>query len=255
MTQWSELEDIVTEEEFDEYDPLAPMVTTDDPTAAELETDQLSDPLDSGPWSPDKGFQDGAQVLRVFVDEDKHIVKVRMSPNWRERITKVNPKASEAEGLSKAFRTTFIQIAVLDAGSVDQSDEELDNDREAKEPLTWDAINKTIQASRSVAEQLDALGDGGFGQFQGQETVGTAEGNKVRLTLGVRGFAENVEFDPAWLDESRVKQVCDAVVAAYANARERFVPPTYVPGERDGLLEQQRDLRNEMLAMMRRGFE
>jgi hypothetical protein len=75
----------------------------------------------------------------------------------------------------------------------------------------------------------------------------------VAVRLSLHGRVEKVAFSDAWLNQSRVSEVCAAVMEAQAAALARFVPPVYEPGDRERLADRFRRLEERSAALLRRG--
>lgn len=202
---------------------------------------------DRGPWTPEAGFNDATNMVRVWVDEDQVINKVRINPSWREKI-------KDAGALQYAFGTIFIQINNYYRPSPATIELETDQ-REAREPLSWDSMMKIYTEFQRLQDEFESLGPESSGSWNGQETVGHSKKNHVQITLDLHGALANIAIDPKLLEHSRVKEVSDAVIQAHRDARDRHQPATYEPGERDRIMDQLQDNRLELLAMMRRGFK
>ncbi|MGA4507200.1 hypothetical protein ACQB6R_05745 [Propionibacteriaceae bacterium G1746] len=236
------------DDEFDEFDPVAaPVLGIDADVADETGDDDLSLLVrPNEPWTPEAGFPDTFGVLRLWVDDTKLITKVRLSPSWREKLGK--------RPLTHAFAQAFSFINSYDPDTSDSGLLDTDKSREAKYPLSWDRLDHLTRESARVSDRIDTLGDGGRGHWEGKPAVGESPDRLAAIELTLEGDLASVVFHPQKLDEARIRQVTDAVVRAHANARANFVPGRYVPGERDELTAQLNDIRQEMLAMMRRGF-
>lgn len=237
MTTWREVGDVI-DEEFDEFDPMAA------PGYSTIGEDE--EEVDSSPeWGPDKGFPDGLGIARLWTDETGLIIKARLSPSWREKLG----KGSLASHFAQSFSLINTYYAKSETESLDS-----DKTREAKYPLSWERISHYSRRAADLRSQLADLGPRAHGTWQGKPAVGESPDRLVAIQLTIEGMLGEITFDKAKLEQSRVRQITDGIVRAHANARANFVPPTYVPGEGDQLREELRDIRNEMLAMMRRGF-
>ncbi|WP_203567066.1 hypothetical protein [Aestuariimicrobium ganziense] len=263
VTQWSELEDLGLTEESDEFDPLAPMQTHAGGAVGEQEDDEYGTPLvrvdpHNGEVNYEVPFGDPLGVVRVWINDSKVITKVRVSPNWREKLSRVNGGKAGAVQLGHAFGVAFAGINNYDRIHQENTTVDLDGSDdlpEAREPLSWAAMARLNERSMQVHERFEALRDDeGHGHWEGEAGVGRAAGGKVSVTVAHTGKYDNVTFDETWLQGSRAREVCDAVVAAAGAAMASKGESTYVPGERDELRQERSAIRDELRALMRRGF-
>ena len=246
MTSWREVEDLGLHEEFDELDPMAAPVSD-----YAVQGDEEGEPDDvlarrNEPWTPDAGFPDSTGILRVWIDETKLITKVRLTPSWRDRIGKLS--------LAQAFAQSFAFINSYAPDTAGTGTLDSNPARQAERPLSWDRLDFLTRQTARLQEQLGRLGPEADGHWVGKPAVGHSPDKLAAIELTLTGELGRIEFHPRKLDEARVRQVTDAVVRAHADARANFNPGHYVAGERDAIQAQLRDLRDETLAMMRRGF-
>lgn len=262
MTNWSDLEDVSMTEEWDEYDPLAPMSmgsleADSDPDQGdgdEFETSHRM--LEDGSINYDKPFSGPQGTVRIWIDEDRAITKVRLSPSWRERLSV--PAGGGAETLSQAFAVAFVAINNIDRATT-HTEGRVDLDggdvEPANRPIAWDDLARLQRRSDAVMARFDQLDDSeGHGVWHAEKAVGRAGGDKVIVTMDHTGRYEGITFDSAWLESARVREVTLAVTAAAADAKSRVRPGTYEPGERDQLFEELGSIRTEMKSLMKRGF-
>ncbi|MGJ6981451.1 hypothetical protein ACSDQ9_13135 [Aestuariimicrobium soli] len=260
MTNWSDLEDVSMTEEWDEYDPLAPM------SMGSLEADSDAEDgdefassrrmLEDGSINYDKPFADPLGMVRVWIDADRAITKVRMSPNWRDRLP--SSAGTGAEALTRAFSAAFVSINNVDRTET-HTDGRVNLDGAEAEPATrpiaWDDLARLQRRSDQVMQRFDQLDDSeGHGVWHAEQAVGRAGGDKVVVTMDHTGRYLGITFDGAWLEGARVREVTTAVTAAAAEAKARVRPGTYEPGERDELFEELSSIRTEMKSLMKRGF-
>lgn len=244
VTRWQEVDDLGLDQEFDELDPMAAPVGA----VSDAEDEDGGDGLFGearGPWDPTSGFPDGLGVLRIWIDDEGRITKVRLSPSWREKLGKTP--------LAVAFGQSFTYInswARPEAKGVDLSAD----DRQASQPFGWEQIDRIARRTTQLQEQLDSLGPEAEGQLRGRKVVGESPDKLCAITLELNGELGGIQFNGRKLAESRVRDVTDAVVKAHAAALAEFEPGEYVAGEADRLRNELQGLRNEALAMMRRGF-
>lgn len=197
-------------------------------------------------WQKEMGFPDQLGVLRVWVNDDVLIERVRLSIHWRNRLGD--------QTLQQSFGVVFMLINNYHRLQRRRTLNYYDPDREASEPLSFAALDRLREREDDIRRRLDALGDEGHPTFTGTETIGAGLHGRVRLKLNLLGQLDGVQFDPAWLPGARIKEISDGVVEAHADARRHFVPAEVLVGEREKLVNELTELRNETLAMMRRGF-
>ena len=202
--------------------------------------------VDDDEWVKEMGFPDPLGALRVWVDDDDIIERVRLSLHWRTRLAD--------SSLSDAFDFAFLLINNYRRRQQERLYDFFEPERVASEPLSWSSLGKLRSRQREVMEQLDALGPRGATSIEGTETVGHGAKGKVELLLNLEGLLLGVAFDPVWLKTARIREISDGVVEAHRDARARFVPGEIHVGERERLVNEMSTLRNEVLAMMRRGF-
>ena len=86
------------------------------------------------------------------------------------------------------------------------------------------------------------------------QTTATSSNGHVRVTLGLGGLTENVEFSAQWLERARMTEISEAVLSAHAAAYAKYVPPVFVPGEHEELAAELAQVHADMQAMMARGL-
>lgn len=197
-------------------------------------------------WHKEMGFPDQLGVVRVWVDDDVAIERVRLSLQWRHRLGE--------QTLQQSFGVVFMLINNYHRLHRRRTLNYVDPDREASEPLSFAALDRLRVREDEIRGRLEALGDGGHPTLHGAETIGRSLSGRVQIKLNLVGQLAGVQFDPAWLPTARVKEISDGVVEAHAHARASFVPAEVVVGERERLVDELTEVRNETLAMMRRGF-
>lgn len=200
---------------------------------------------DDDEWEPSMGFPDPQGVLRVWLDDEGVLERVRLSLHWRSRLGD--------HPLEDAFDFAFLLVNNFRR----ERDHRLLHEPEeqpALEPLSWEAMSRIRGRRREIHQRLSELGEAGATAIEGHETVGTGARGKVRLGLDLDGLIQGVRFDQAWLEQARAREIGDAVVEAHRDAVARYEPPEVELGERERLVNELTGLRNELTAMMRRGF-
>lgn len=245
LTTWREVEDLGFDDYVDDLDPMAAPVGSFGVEPEDEERDILARPDE--PWGPALGFPDGYGVCRVWTDETGLITKVRVSASWREKLGR---KVHLSMPFAQAFALVNSYFPVEERSALVQ-----DPDHVASHPLSWDRLDALTREIGKVSRQLQDLGTGGAGHWEGKLAIGQSPDKLAAIELTEQGQLGRIIFNTPKLEESRIRQITDAVVRAHADARANFVPSTYVEGERDRLQAELSNLRNETLAMMRRGFK
>ena len=129
------------------------------------------------------------------------------------------------------------------------------DDRKAKQPMSWSSLAMIKGQNQRIREQMATLDASAEGRWVGKDVKGASPDKGVAITLDLHGKLAYIEFNDSWLETARVKQISDAVIRAHQAAKECFSPPVYEEGLRDQLEKELADNRNELLAMMRRGFK
>lgn len=213
---------------------------------------------DGEPWTPDQGYPDSSQSVRIWVDGNKRLTNVHVSNRWRERAK----GTSLSSMLDEAFLLANAQVA--DAGLVDveggEAPADLDDGPtvEASEPLTWDAVYEALHRVDELQTRVAAVEAKPEDQIEpsrwlGTEAVGTSHNRMVQVTLDIHGLTQQVVFNEPWLLQSRVSEVRDAVLQAHEAAYAAFVPPTFQPGEHSRLADDAGRLTQQAMALMRQG--
>ncbi len=204
-------------------------------------------------WTPELGFPDSTQSVRLWVDGSRRLTKVVISNKWRER--------AQGTSLSSMFDEAFLlaMAQLPDEASpwqpvVDGTDPE----PISNEPLTWEAVLATLREVdrlNAKVEELNARPPDEVEQHRwvGDESVGVSDNRMVSVTLDLYGHTRKVDFNEHWLHQSRVSEVCDAVMQAHRQAYSLWQPPTFVPGEHAAVAREAHRLTQQTMALMRQG--
>ena len=216
---------------------------------SDLAPDDLLVPTGAGEeWTPEQGYPDSSLSVRIWVDDDKRLTKVRISNRWRDR--------ARGTSLSSMFDEAFL-LANASIGSplpvMEDADEPVPSDY-----LSWESLDVLVAELDHVADEeaaLDAVPSADVvpSRWVGQVVEGHSANQMVAVRLSIQGKVEKVTFSDAWLRQARVSEVCEAVMEAYRDGYARFVPPVYEPGDRQRLADKYRRLQNMSMALMRRG--
>lgn len=184
---------------------------------------------DATDWHFSHGFADARQAVRIWVDEDtRHLRKVRLSPRWRDRL--------EGRSLTDAFAEAFFGANIRFGESTN-----LEIPTTAEQEPDFDGTLDELQdraaelGDRLVELEARAPEDVRWADFDGEQVRYTGSGGRVRVTLSLVGLTEQVDFDKEWLASAGADEIGAHVLAAHTKAYERYVPPTFVPGEREEL--------------------
>ncbi len=208
----------------------------------DIEVNPLDPPTE---WTKDLGFPEPYGVLRIWVDDDDLITKVRITPIWREKLGKT--PLAHAFGIAFTFINNY-------RGHVEGS---LDDDplpTADVPPLTSDNLAALTAEMDELGAELDAMGRDDYGHWVGSPAEGSVANGCVVLTLDEQGRLGGITFDPEWLETATVRNVSLAVVQAHRAARDAWRPPAYEPGPADELRQRWNDLRMRKVAMVMRGF-
>lgn len=242
MSDWS-LED---DSQFDFMDP-------NDPTAAH-ETTAAPRP-DGKSSGPDEGedadagaaLSDDRGAVHVWLDDERRVVKVRVSNRWRERLkdTPLGDTVAQTivsgQSRGEAYPdlpepTEEVSGHAMSEAALDALLErtlELDDKRHKLEALPPDQITPT--------------------RWEGRGCEGTSANRMVTVALGIQGITHAVRLDEEWLAGAKAADLGQAILEAHQNAYAQFTPPTLVPGDFAKLAAEGELLRREAEAMLARG--
>lgn len=218
---------------------LAPPGTTDS---------TLDAPADGTPWHFSHGFADSRQAVRIWVAEDtRHLQKVRLSPRWRERLA--------GRSLSDAFDEAFFGANIRFGESRNlefPSATVVESDFEG----TFEQLEARIAELDDRFSELEARAPENvrWADFAGERVRYTGPGGRVTVTLSLAGLTDSVEFDKSWLSAADAGEIAQQVLFAHSRAYARYVPPTFVPGEREELAAEFLQLEAALNALMSKGI-
>ena len=225
----------------DDYDPLAPMIDAapedveeqgraDDPSAhaaarpaAEAQT-IVDDALDD---EGDGGIGGGNGIVRIWVEDDGRMSKVRVSPVWFQ---KLGPGRTLEQAFQEAFSKARMRVAEQGAVESTPIDEA---DFGEIPPLTPENISLYVRMMNDHRKRWLALVEESAKEPPAPAPTFRGKSAGVIVTLANSGFPSKVEFNEKWLDEAQVGSICINVSAAATKAYEQF--ERYVPeaNERD----------------------
>jgi hypothetical protein len=210
-------------------------------------SDDLLVPTGAGEeWTPDQGYPDSSLSVRIWVDDDKHLTKVRISNRWRER--------ARGTSLSSMFDEAFL-LANATLGSSTPPVGPTASETAPSDTLSWDSLDAILAETTRLAREAQALDKLPPDQVTPNRWVGApveafSTNQMVAVRLSIHGRTEKVAFAEQWLRQARVAEVCDAVLEAHRAAYARFVPPVFEPGDRQRLADAYARLQNQSMALL-----
>jgi hypothetical protein len=225
--------------------PADRMTTTDDGDA--MAPDDLLAPTGAGEeWTPDQGYPDSSLSVRIWVDDDKRLTKVRISNRWRDR--------ARGTSLSSMFDEAFL-LANATLGSSTPPVGDVPDDGGPADALSWDSLDAILAETTRLTKEaaaLDQLPPDEVipNRWVGSPVEGHSANQMVAVRLSIHGRTEKVAFSDQWLRQARVAEVCDAVLEAHRDAYAQFVPPVFEPGDRQRLADAYARLQNQSMALL-----
>lgn len=222
---------------------LAPVVYGDGEDAPEFDDDLE--------WEPAQGYPCTRRAVRIWVDEEtRHLTRVRLSTRWRERIAgrELSDSFTEAFFLAGARVGTTRPVAAAPVASPSPDLE-----------LSWQHFQDLSERATELMERAEELAarpphEVRWADLVGERAVATSPNGHVRVTLGLGGLTESVEFSRRWLETARISEIADSVLAAHQTAYARHVPPRFVPGEHEELAGELAQVQTDMQYLMARGI-
>ena len=247
----------------DDYDPLAPMVDAapadvDEPARVDEASEHsgarrsagaeaiVDDALDE---EGDGGIGGGNGVVRIWVDDDGRMSKVRVSPVWFQRL-------GPGQTLELAFQDAFAKarMRVAERGTVESTSFD-DADFGEIPPLTPENISLYVRMMNDHRKRWLALVEESAKEPPAPVPTFRGKSAGVVVTLTNAGFPSRVEFNEKWLDDAQVGSICINVSAAATKAYEQF--ERYVPetNERDEAMRTMEAEQEYMMAGFYRLFD
>lgn len=232
----------------DPTDAFAPGLTDGGPVEAFSDVGVDVPRAGGSGWTIADGFPDTTGSLRIWVDDDRRLIKVLVSNRWRERAK----GTTLATMFDEAFLLAQARLGVPPAPSVPPEPRTVPT-------LSWEALAELQEQSFEIAEEEKRLGGLSEDEIRPNRWVGTpvqgvSENQMVTVSLDIFGLTEHVRFDDLWVAQSRVSQVCDGVMEAHQDAYSRFRPPVYEYGDRERLARRSEALSGSLLAMVKQGW-
>lgn len=201
-----------------------------------------------GGWQFSHGFPDSRQAVRIWVDpETRQLQRVKLSNRWRERLA--------GRSLGDAFFEAFFLANTRFGSSRNMEYPEI----EAEEPegdFTLDQLLDRLDELTERSAELDARAPENvrWADFEGERVRVSGRGGWVTVTLSLAGLTERVEFDRDWLAKADQSTICDQVLTVHRKAYERYVPPVFVPGEREELAAEFQQVQLALQSLMSKGI-
>lgn len=217
------------------------------PDDAETATDELLAPIGAGEqWTPEQGYPDSSLSVRIWVDDDKRLTKVRISNRWRDR--------AKGTSLSSMFDEAFLLANATLASSAPPRSAASAQAGQAP-ALSWDSLDAILAESARLdqeAARLDALPPEQVvpNRWLGSQVEGLSANQMVAVLLSIHGRTERVVFSEQWLRQARVSEVCEAVMEAHRQAYARFVPPVFEAGDHQRLADAYARLQDQSMALL-----
>lgn len=227
--------------EDDEF--LAPVVYGDADDAPEVD--------DDSEWEPAQGYPCTRRAVRIWVDEDtRRLTRVRLSIRWRERIA--------GRDLSDSFTEAFF-LANARIGTTRPGLPVIEPSPSPDLELTWEHFQDLSERATALMERAEALSarpphEVRWADLVGERATATSPNGHVRVTLGLGGLTEAVEFSRRWLESARISEIADSVLTAHQAAYARHVPARFVPGEHEELAAELAQVQADMQHLMARGI-
>lgn len=241
MTNWS-LQD---EDSFDFSDPNE-AAGTPAPATGSAEPKDAAGDTETGEVDLSEAISDDSGAVHVWFDEEHRVQHVRLSNRWRERL-----KDSKLEvALRLALHQGQFQLRAFPSVSADPVD--------APSALSADAVERLSERASEVLDKqrkLEAGEPAGVtsSYWKGEQIDGTSQNRMVTVTLDIHGDTAKVGFDQDWLTSVKAADLGQAIVEAHEDAYSRWTRPDAVMGEFGVLAAQHLQIRDEALAMLKRG--
>lgn len=234
-----------TESEVDLDVPPAPDYGDDSP-ADEADDAVVAD--EQIAWQPSHGFPDGSHAVRVWGNEDGELVRVRVSPNWRERL--------RDSSLEHSFTICFALLNGTLTRPPMVPDPEPLPDLPSTDRLSWSFLDRLRREEAALEAELALLDDDDTDRWVGEQVCEADADKRVCLQLDVHGRPMTVSFARKWLTSAAsASEISRAVMSAYRQARAKYTPPVPHYSERTLQARRRDQLNRKLLAAMRGGFE
>lgn len=175
-------------------------------------------------WTPDQGFGDPTDAVRIWADEDGNLARVRLAIGWRTRLG----EADLGEVLTDCFEQLnfyFHPDAELPVPDDPEPDPRFTH-------MSWELLGEIRAQQLELMEKFSALGDDEPpSHWDGTEAVGDDWDDSVAVRLNVLGHPVAAAFVADWLAGASNHDITVGIMGAYRKARSRHIPPTAVWSE------------------------
>lgn len=220
------------------------------PPSSGAEPDDSTEDSENGveAWHFSHGFTDARRAVRIWVDEEtRHLERVKLSARWRERLA--------GHSLSDAFFEAFFCANLrfghsrnLEIPEPEPVDVEFEGTHEDLEEQYLDVMDRIRELDARAPENVR------WADFEGEKVRVSGRDGNVTVTLSLAGLTEKVEFNKTWLASADASEIADQVLKVHRKAYDHYVPPVFVPGEREELAEECRKLSAALQSQMSKGI-
>lgn len=203
---------------------------------------------EAGSWTPALGFYDPVGVLRVWIDADAAIERVRLLPTWRTKLKRMPLETAFA--LAFAWINNHVRseraLAELPLDEVPTSG--------PGPRLSPEALAGIRARLAEIDAELATCGPADRGRWVGRGVRGPGAGGKVGVSIDEHRWLTGVDFDPGWLEAASPRDIAQSVVQGHRAALAAWRPPVHELGRSDELLAERTRVRSQIQAMIGRGF-
>lgn len=252
MTTWPE--EGSSSDEFEFYDPTAPSgddgLDTGVAERSDVDRDgnEDRDGAPTGEGVDAMSVDDLRKVIDVTFDDAKHVVDVRVSNRWRERVKRHRTTLAEVLLRVVNGNQALATAPLWQPPTVENA---------SASPLNSAALDRLLEQSVTLderSEELQAKGGARPTTFKGEGAEGWSANRKVRVTIDLHARTKKIDIDDEWVKQSRTDQTGEAILQAHQDAYAQWSPPEVEPGEWDLLHGERIAIRDEIMAMFRNGI-
>ena len=206
---------------------------SDSPVAGPASPDELESPVD---WTPEQGFSDPANVVRVWSDPEGGLARIRFSFSWRSRLG----ERSLGEAVTIAFMFMNGYLHVNPSPSLDEG---LPPVTREPTPERVAEIGRRLAAVTAELNRLDPAEFPGYRE-DWEPAMGTDFDDGVGVWLDRHGRPSEARFDDDWLRTARSRELAIGVMTGYRKALAVYRPPVRT-------LDRRGELRAELHRLLR----
>lgn len=179
--------------------------------------------FDDPDWTPESGFADPTDAVRIWGDEDGNLTRFRLAIGWQNKL-----RVEElGQVLSECFETMdayFHPDTEIPAPPEPEPDP-------AGTAMSWAYLRSIRDRQAELMTRANTMGPDRPSGWSGVQAVGDDWDDSVAVRLNVLGYPIAVAFVPGWLREASNHDITSGVMGAYRKARSRFIPPDPVWSE------------------------